>query len=501
MTMNRILALSLATLLTAACSKELVCPTGQSVCSGRCVSLQTDPDNCGACGATVGPLGACVSGLSVCQDGIDTCGSTCTDLARDPLNCGGCDVKCSDLQLCDSSSSSCVAACPTGYDACGRTCADLQSDRFHCGACGAACPVGQQCLAGACRPDLVVACYATNELQPATAALALAGPPLATAGGPTAIAVKDGVAFSADGWPAAVDVLPLTGAGAVQTSLAGNDLQEIVLHGGALLVANAGTGSLVFLSEAGVVLNELALPGQTLSPLPKGIAVLGDVAWVALPGTGDAGSGQALAKVDVSGIAACLANPAIPCGVAAGSIDLLAVPGTHNDPGLPFPSDVVAAGGKLYVSLNNRQWGTAGGWSGWLKPAGNGKLAIVDPAASDAVVAVDLGPSCGNAGPLALEGTTLWVGCGSFGFPDFAPGVLLPVDLSQDPPVPGTAIDVSPVIPGKLAFCGGVGYATDQGSGAVLRFDPVAGTAEAPVTVCPMSNWGYASASDIACGH
>ena len=42
----------------------LVCPGGQMACSGRCVTLASDPDNCGACAT---PCSSGVCSASTCQ--------------------------------------------------------------------------------------------------------------------------------------------------------------------------------------------------------------------------------------------------------------------------------------------------------------------------------------------------------------------------------------------------------------------------------------------------
>jgi hypothetical protein len=167
-------------------------------------------------------------------------------------------------------------------------------------------------------------------------------------------------------------------------------------------------------------------------------------------------------------------------------------------PGQPFPSDVAVAGGRVFVSLANLEYADLGGFAGWIRPAGNGKLAVIDTARGDELSFVDLGPECGNAGALALRGSTLWVACGSFSFPDLAPGRVVPVDVAGAP-LPGAALDASAVVPGGLAFCGAFGYVTDQASGTVLRFDPAGAAPDLTVAVCPTGPFGYAWAADLAC--
>ena len=143
----------------------------------------------------------------------------------------------------------------------------------------------------------------------------------------------------------------------------------------------------------------------------------------------------------------------------------------------------------MYVALANLKLGA---WGYYTDPAGNGKLAVIDTAADDAVTFVDLGPGCTNAGGLALAGGVLWVACG-------ASGTLVPVDLSGGAPAPGDPVAFGGFAPGKLAFCSGSGYVTDQWSGTVIRFDPSGVEAPASAEICPMSDAGWAWAADIEC--
>jgi hypothetical protein len=501
----RTLVIAASLVLLVACEKELVCPAEETECGGRCVALLTDSAHCGACGAAVGPLETCAGGAPACQAGIDACGGVCTDLARDAANCGGCGNACAADAFCTSEegASSCTADCAVPRTACGRSCVDLAADRFHCGACGNACPAGQACHEGACRPDLQVACYATSEVLPVTADLAPAGAGRLTPAGPGALAVLGGAVYAANGYPAAsVSVLPLDPVlPSRSVPLAGSDLQAIGAHENVVLVTNAAIGSLVLLAPAGDVLDEIPMPDQQSGPNPHGFAVVGASAYVALYGNGP-GSGQSIAKVDLSSLQACRSGAA-SCGAVTGAIDLLGVAGTADAGALPFPSAALSAGGRVYVTLANLgedtiSCGPGCSYTGYVRPAGNGKIAVIDPAAADAVSVLDL-PGCGNPGALALAGSTLWVSCGALSYPDLAPSVLVPVDLAARPTIAGAPLALPTIVAGKVAFCGGGGYVTDQASGAVVRFDPATRTVDDPVVVCPTSAFGWAWAADVAC--
>jgi hypothetical protein len=500
------LFLFLALLPLAACRKELVCPAGQTDCDGACVSLATDSRNCGACGRAVGPLEVCSAGSAACRPGIAVCGGACTDLARDAANCGACGAACAEADFCTTASgaTSCTASCPADFTACGRACVDTATDVFHCGACGHACAAGETCRAGACKADLQVACYATNEVIPVTAALAPAGDSRKAPAGPTALAILGGAVYSANGYPSAsVSVFPFDAALPDRhVPLAGSDLEAIVADENVLLVANAGIGSLVIASPAGTVIDEIAMPRQQSGPNPRGIAVVGSAAYVALYGQGSPTSGQSIAKLDLSDLQACVAGAAATCGTVAAEIDLSSVSGAADAPGLPFPAAALAVGDAVFAPLANLQQDTLScgpgcSFTAYVKPAGHGKLAVVRADRGDAVSIVDLGAGCGNPGALALLGSTLWVACGSVSYPDLAPPALVPVSLAVSPPSAGAPLPLPGIVPGKVAFCGGVGYVTDQGSGAIVRFDPATRAVEAPVVVCPTN--GFAWAADIAC--
>ncbi|HEX9241051.1 MAG TPA: MXAN_6577-like cysteine-rich protein [Anaeromyxobacter sp.] len=497
----------LAILSLASCSKELLCPQGETACGGRCVSLATDTANCGSCGRSVGRLEVCSAGVATCAPGIALCGGVCTDLSRDAANCGSCANTCASTDFCTASSATCTSTCAA--DACDRSCVDRQTDRYNCGSCGHACAAGETCRGGACHADLAVACYATNEVVPVATDLTPAGAHRPTPSGPDALTVLGSAIYAANGYPqASVSILPLDPVfAATAVNLSGSDLEHITAWQNVLLVTNASVGTLVVMSPGGAVLEELPMPDQTFGPNPHGIDVAGGVAYVALYGSsasGDVTAGQALAKVDLSTLPACVAGTG-PCGSVEAKMPLVGVTGAADASGRPFPSEVLATAGRVYVTLANLALGD-NPWDAtyYVKPAGHGRLAVVTPAgpgAADDLTVVDLGTSCGNPGALAVDGTTLWVACGSFGYPSLAPPVLLPLSLTSYPPVVGTPLSVPGIVPGKIAFCGSGGYVTDQASGAVVQFDPATRTVYPSVVVCPTSPgpYGYAWAADVAC--
>ena len=140
------------------------CPNGFSQCGDECKQLQSDSQNCGACGNVCkaptnvndpawicGPGAApantkwlCSTGECTlqCEPGFGDCNKQfCADgcevsLAADPNNCGACGNKCNANQLCIDG----ACLCPEGTTACDGQCVDFGSDTENCGGCGIVCP-------------------------------------------------------------------------------------------------------------------------------------------------------------------------------------------------------------------------------------------------------------------------------------------------------------------------------------------------------------------------
>jgi hypothetical protein len=158
----------------------------------------------------------------------------------------------------------------------------------------------------------------------------------------------------------------------------------------------------------------------------------------------------------------------------------------------------------VFVTLSNLEWShvTCDGFSydWWSRPAGPGRLAMIDPEAADTVSIVNLGAGCMSPSAVVSRGSSLWVSCGAYCWADVAPGALMEVDLSTGTPVVGAPIALGNVVAGQIAFCGTDGYVTDQRkTGAVVRFDPFTGIVQPPVAICGADAHDNALAADIVC--
>ena len=162
---------------------QYVCKPEYETCSGgttaesiNCVlrsSLQTDPNNCGACGNKCNSNQSCVGGL--CQDNTCTGGKILCGMGdcrtvdgNDEENCGACGYKCSENPITHATSDVCSNGicqytCDEGYSQCsvGVTAAsiicvktsDMQLDPNNCGSCGHKCDPGESCVSGSCQAN------------------------------------------------------------------------------------------------------------------------------------------------------------------------------------------------------------------------------------------------------------------------------------------------------------------------------------------------------------
>jgi len=117
---------------------------GCVLCGDTFVDLQTDRDNCGACGEACGWDSQCVAGSCSCA--ATTCGKICVKLDQNPDNCGACGQACPANQWCDQGS--CTSVCEGTI--CDRWCTDLMTNEGACGACGHQCGSAESCRSGVC---------------------------------------------------------------------------------------------------------------------------------------------------------------------------------------------------------------------------------------------------------------------------------------------------------------------------------------------------------------
>ena len=81
-------------------------------CSGACVAVATDSQNCGACAHACAPGQGCAGGQCGCATGQTLCGSSCVDTSTSGLNCGTCGHACGAGQTC--SGGVCMGGTGTG---------------------------------------------------------------------------------------------------------------------------------------------------------------------------------------------------------------------------------------------------------------------------------------------------------------------------------------------------------------------------------------------------
>jgi hypothetical protein len=92
---------------------KIACPGGQTECSGLCKSLDSDDQNCGACGNACKTGEVCsISKCTLnCAAGETNCTGSCVNVDTNPQNCGTCGNACGQNEEC--SAGKCVIACKT----------------------------------------------------------------------------------------------------------------------------------------------------------------------------------------------------------------------------------------------------------------------------------------------------------------------------------------------------------------------------------------------------
>jgi hypothetical protein len=78
--------------------------------------------------------------------GFTSCGGQCTNLNSDENNCGACGIRCTGGHHCTSAQ----CTCPGGFTVCSGLCVNTMHNAEHCGSCGNECAGYQVCMGGVC---------------------------------------------------------------------------------------------------------------------------------------------------------------------------------------------------------------------------------------------------------------------------------------------------------------------------------------------------------------
>ncbi len=453
---------------------ECQCPAGLNVCDGTCSDPTTDPHNCGGCagdGGTVCSGGqVCAptdAGSGACETSCGTaveCNGSCVTLSTDPNNCGTCGNVCPQGYGCHATPNGTAAgSClPDAVVACisnTGTVAPIFDSPLQPvvgpGVPGGTVPgalgiLGDGLLVGAEGPLGELALENLARVAPEA-------PPLG-AQGPTFIEVDTRSAagsfvYVVDGVGNTLVVLTGPPAAAAQVLLPDGGLQGLGL---------AVDGGYIF--------------GPNADPQPY--ARVGNEIFVPLYGgfpPDNQVPGGTVVRLDVT-------NPSLP--VLVGSYDLNSLPLQTFDggPSIPRPNQALLHGGDVYVVLNNldANYGAAGP-SVLVKidPAqapdgGQGGIAQL--------VTLDAGV-CLNAGAMAENAATggLLVSCfgqaqfdSSFNTVAVDRSAVLSLDVddtlvsSWSPQCPDGGAPCTPPIAGQLAVVNGRAYVGDSSSGRVF---------------------------------
>ena len=126
------------------------CQTGLTDCSGKCVNLQTDYNNCGKCAGSCKAGEVCSAGACKvsCQTGLTNCSGKCVSLMNNYSHCGACATACKTGEVCVAGK--CYVLCGSGLTNCSGKCVNTQTDVSNCGKCGTKCTVASNCTGGLC---------------------------------------------------------------------------------------------------------------------------------------------------------------------------------------------------------------------------------------------------------------------------------------------------------------------------------------------------------------
>lgn len=264
--------------------------------------LQTDPNNCGACGNVCSAIdachgaGPCVGGVCTnppksCDDG-DLCTTDSCQLpggcVHTPKTCSAADAchqagtcqpdgTCSNPpRVCDDgepcTSDACVLptgcvftpiSCPGGGECCAGMCIDVLTDPLNCGACGNVCPGGHACINGVCDTNCVPT-IVPNPFGVATDYNLFVAGDLLHVGGDSEGAIAVGGSANIRGFGGGTKLPPGGNAQGYGLVVGHNlQMQDVQIYGGNVYVG----GTLVNVNQSGTILHGSLITPPTPSPI------------------------------------------------------------------------------------------------------------------------------------------------------------------------------------------------------------------------------------------
>jgi hypothetical protein len=444
------------------------CPAGLNVCDGTCSDPTTDPNNCGGCagagGTACAPGQVCAptdAGSGACQTTCGTaveCNGSCITLSTDPNNCGTCGNVCPQGYGCHATPNGTVpgTCLPDAVVLCNAGSVSPIRDSPVQPVAGPGAPAGSFPGGLGILGDGLLVAAEGSLLELALEDFTKVSPeaPL-LGGGPDFLEVD--TRSDAGSWVYVVD-------GAVNTLT--------------VLTGPPAASAQVLLPDGGVQALGLSLDGGYIfgpSTVPEPYARVGNEIFVPLYGSSppEQIAGGTVVRLDVS-------NPSVPLLVGTYDLNGVVLQSFDGGPTIPRPSQALFHGSSVYVVLNNLDVDYAAAGPSVLvkidptQPPDGGMGGISDVVTLDPSVCLDAVSMAENSGRLLVS----CFGQAQFDM-DFNTvavdrSAVLSLDVndillsSWSPQCPDAGTGCVPPIASALAVVNGRVYVGDASSGRVF---------------------------------